>query len=314
MTVQTNNCALYKIRNQNNEVCGYLFPTIHLTSDQILPLPEKVYKALNKSSTLFIECLPKTAQQISQFVDRKLMVPKEITMETCIQHITATVALIQDLHIIDRRANREGLKKLLFSNYLNCNDPYEAQVHACHSFLTHLKLYLLGIDPSLSIEEHLMQKAKTSHKLILDLEKPEEIAEVLDWSSKQANKPKAPPSFEVFKKNMQELKSNVDDWKDGKPSFIKNLDEELAASTDKRTATMVDRIDAVLREDQIAYRPTCLSMISDCFKAVFSANKDEHENVARERYFFAIGTGHCWGQDGARRLLEAKGWKLERMR
>lgn len=189
MLTPANTCAWYKIKNQNNEVCGYLFPTLHVTSKDILPLPESVYKALKKCSALFIECLPSTAKQVDQFVDPKLLSFNDVDDHRLQGHIQGTHEVLDSLAATHGNADYyEHLKNVLHNEFLLKAESNHAKILACQTFLTCLQIYTLDLYPEMPLEVHLTLKAKAFKKTLLDLEKPEEVAEVKNWAFKYSSK------------------------------------------------------------------------------------------------------------------------------
>jgi hypothetical protein len=207
------------------------------------------------------------------------------------------------------------MKDLLESQFLQTVHSNHDKVFACNAFLEYLRIITeLDLYPDVPVEEHLISKAKSYNRfmLMLDLEKPEEVAEVKNLIYKNASKLPSVPSPKKYHDDLHSLVSKINTWKNGEPATVTQDDMEFNELSNKRTKTMVDRMDNLLRQDRLNETSNCISKIFRCIQSIFSLQKNEVKEE-RQRYFFAIGTQHCWGSNGAKRLLENKGWILKRI-
>jgi len=144
-----------------------------------------------------------------------------------------------------------------------------------------------GLDPKLSVDAHLLQQARG--KQIIELETIESQLDVLAGSTPEEQETGLLSTIT----SMAELPALVEAWARGDDAAIEALLKKGADESPEAKRFLAKLFDERNKK--------MLEKIEDCLKAKAGD------------CFVAVGAGHLVGEKGLVRLLEAKGYKVERI-
>jgi len=253
----------------------YLFGSIHLATEEMYPLPEKVETAFDGAGQLVVEVNagPEQQAELGQIMMTKGSYPPE---ESLTDHIS------DETHAqLTRYLEGAGLPAARF-------DRFEPWLIALT--VSVLELQKMGLDPTLGIDQHFLAKAKDS-KPILELETAEEQLSLFDDLSVELQQLMLKKTLLEIDRMAEDMEELIGAWTRGDTAAMealmyKSLEEapELAPFFKKlftdRNLTMADKIAGFLDTDST--------------------------------YFVLVGAGHLVGDDGIVALLKAKEFSVER--
>jgi len=146
----------------------------------------------------------------------------------------------------------------------------------------------MGLDPAKGIDMHFLTQANTSKKPIVELESVDfQINLLFSVDDKICDKWLAG----LFKENTKdELDKMIKAWKEGNEKFFDDMNKE--SETDPDGAKMMDLM---------LYQ-----------RNVGMAKKADEMLKGKDKIFVVVGADHLIGDKGVIKLLEAKGYKVDR--
>jgi uncharacterized protein YbaP (TraB family) len=264
---------LWKVSSPTGTV--YLFGSIHLATEEMYPLPEKVETAFDGAGQLVVEVNagPEQQAELGQMMMSKGSYPPE---ESLTDHIS------DETHAqLTRYLEGAGLPAAPFNRF----EPWLIALT-----VSVLELQKLGLDPTLGIDQHFIAKAKDS-KPILELETAEEQLSLFDGLPAELQQLMLKKTLLEIDRMAEDMEEMIGAWTRGDTAAMealmyKSMKEapELAPFFKKlftdRNLTMADKIAAFLDTDST--------------------------------YFVLVGAGHLVGDDGIVALLKGKEFSVER--
>lgn len=272
-TVQTGGRGfMWEVESNGNTV--YLVGSMHIADDSFYPLRKEFEEAFAEADYLGVEIdISKAADEAQQKIVLDLGTYQDGT--TLKDHISSeTYAQVGDI------LKKNGLEATAFDTF----KPWVVE-----STLASLKSMKAGYDASAGVDLYFIQKAIESKIPVIELESYESQLGMFNNFSKELQE----KTLKATLDNFDVLDDNVDQmaemWKTGNDEQLLELtnsfsdDEEYnkAMLTD-RNIGMADKIDGYLK------------------------------NGRGEEYFIVVGAAHYLGDNGIVKLLEDKGYTVER--
>ena len=264
---------LWKISSSTGTV--HLFGSIHLASEEMYPLPEKVEAAFKGAEQLVVEVNvgPEQQAELGQIMKAKGIYPAE---ESLTDHISDEIE-----EQLTSYLEGAGMPAATFNRF----EPWLVALT-----ISVLELQKLGLDPMLGIEQHFLAKAKGS-KPIVELETAEDQLSLFDGLPAGLQQLMLKKTLLEIDRMAEEMEEMIDVWSRGDTAAMEvliyeSLEEapELAPVFEKlfteRNLTMADKIAGLLGTDS--------------------------------SYFVLVGAGHLVGDDGIVALLKEKEFSVER--
>ena len=264
---------LWKISSSTGTV--HLFGSIHLATEEMYPLPEKVETAFDGAGQLVVEINagPEQQAELGQMMMAKGSYPPE---ESLTDHIS------DETHVqLTRYLEGAGLPAAAFNRF----KPWLIALT-----ISVLELQKLGLDPTLGIDQHFLAKAKDS-KPILELETAEEQLSLFDDLSVELQ-------LLMLKKTLLDIDRMAED-----------MDEMIDAWTRGDTAAM-EALMYKSMEEAPELAPFFKKLFTD--RNLTMADKIADFLGTDSTYFVLVGAGHLVGDDGIVALLKAKEFSVER--
>ncbi len=264
---------LWKISSSTGTV--WLFGSIHLATEEMYPLPEKVETAFDGAESLVVEVNagPEKQAALAQIMMTKGSYPPE---ESLTDHISDEVQ-----GQLTRDMEGAGMPPEAFNRF----EPWLVALT-----IAVMELQKLGLDPELGIEQHFLAKADS--KPILELETAEEQLSLFDGLGAELQQ-------QMLKKTLLEI-----------GEIEEQMDEMIDAWSSGDTAAMQALLNKSL-EEAPELAPLFKKLFTD--RNVTMAGKIAAFLGTDSSYFVLVGAGHLVGDDGIVALLKAKGFSVERL-
>ena len=264
---------LYKVSSKKNTV--YIFGSIHLAKPELYPLDEAITKAYENSDVLVVEVDP--SSEVSESTMQEIMLdsgiyPSGMSLQTQLNEHTYGSLL--------EYADKRGLSL----DEMQRMKPWVVMLQ-----ITVTEMIRLGYSPELGIDQHFLDKARSEHKPIIELETAAEQMGLLSKDDEAFQDKLLLYTLESMRELEPLLKRMFESWQKGKSDALERIislpldeDESLQEVYDelitKRNYKMSKKIEGFLKSD-----------------------KD---------YFVVVGSGHLVGKEGIVSLLREKGYVL----
>ncbi|WP_159462021.1 TraB/GumN family protein [Salirhabdus sp. Marseille-P4669] len=267
---------LWKSTHNNNTV--YMLGSIHVATPDFYPLHEKIEKAFDESDYLAVEAdiVNVNVFEMNQLVNERAQYTDGTTLE---DHIPA------DLYAqVKKYLEETGIPLATVNGY----EPWYV-----YNVLESLQVMLLGYDSTLGIDYHFLEAATEEQKDIIELESVEFQLDMLDSFSPEIQESLLQSTVENQDQYEEQMKKMTELWKSGDEEGLSQYlfseeaetveDEEfMKVMLDDRNVGMTDKIEGFLTEGE------------------------------GEVYFVIVGAAHYFGEQGIIKLLEERGYTVEK--
>jgi uncharacterized protein len=270
---------LWKAEDNGNSV--YMLGSIHVATEDFYPLHMEIEKAYQASSVLAVEADIYNVSLIEtqKLISEKAMYPGETTLKDSIPNEVY-----------------EKLKKALNKHHIPLIAVEKYKPWYVYMLLDSLKTLESGFDPDLGIDYHFLSRATDEDfKEIVELESMEFQLDVLNNFSPEVQLYLLETVLEDDSTYEEDMKKLANLWKDGDAEGL----EQLLFTQQEE-----------LREEEQIFNKEMLDN-----RNVGMANKIEQflQNGEEETYFVIVGAAHYFGEKGIVKLLEEKGYAVEKV-
>jgi uncharacterized protein len=264
---------LYKVSSTKSTV--YILGSIHLAKPELYPLDEAIIKAYEKSDCLVVEVDPSSEESAAVMEEIMLnsgFYPSGMSLQTELSEHTYRSLL--------EYVNKRGLSM----DEIERMRPWVVMLQ-----LIVEEMIRLGYSPELGIDKHFLDRARSEHKPVVELETAAEQMALLSQDDETFQDKLLLYTLKSMSELEPLLKEMFLSWKKGDSAALERIissplddDPSLQAIYDaliiKRNHKMSEKIEGFLHKDQ------------DCF--------------------VVVGSGHVVGKDGIVSLLRQKGYTL----
>ncbi|MEO2205714.1 TraB/GumN family protein [Paenibacillus pabuli] len=263
---------MWEVESNGNTV--YLVGSMHIADDSFYPLPKEFEEAFAEADYLGVEIdISKAADEAQQKLILDLGSYQDGT--TLKDHISReTYTKLGDI------LKKNGLEP----NALDAFKPWVAE-----STLTSLKSATAGYEASAGVDLYFIQKAIESKLPIIELESYESQLGMFNDFSKELQEETLKATLDNFDVLDDSVNQMAVMWKTGNDEQLLDLTNNFSDNEEYNKAMLIDRnigmadkIDGYLKSDK------------------------------KEEYFIVVGAAHYLGEHGIVKLLEDKGYTVER--
>jgi len=263
---------MWEVESNGNTV--YLVGSMHIADDSFYPLPEEFEEAFAEADYLGVEIdISKAADEAQQKLILDLGSYQDGT--TLKDHVSSeTYTKLGDI------LKKNGLEP----NALDAFKPWVAE-----STLTSLKSATAGYEASAGVDLYFIQKAIESKLPIIELESYESQLGMFNDFSKELQEETLKATLDNFDVLDDSVNQMAEMWKTGNDEQLLDLTNNFSDNEEYNKAMLIDRnigmadkIDGYLKSDK------------------------------KEEYFIVVGAAHYLGEHGIVKLLEDKGYTVER--
>ncbi len=257
----------------------YLFGTIHLPDPRVTNLPTEVKQALANSTKFYAEL--DLGEENTLILRQSMWLPEE-----------------QDLHNLLPAENKSAVTQYLKSVNPDLNLEFfsKQKIWVLAVTLTVLEQQLKYPDYP-PLDSVLYQYAESLGLVTGGLETVEEQLQVFDSMS-------VPQQIQFLNDTVDFMKTALQDNK----SFV---EASIKAYLDGNIEVLMAQLMAFMNKDDTLYQQLMDRLINQrnhkMAKKMLSLVAD-HPN---DKYFFAIGAGHFWGEHGIHSILIEQGYKIQ---
>lgn len=263
---------MWEVESNGNTV--YLVGSMHIADDSFYPLREEFEEAFAEADYLGVEIdISKAADEAQQKLILDLGSYQDGT--TLKDHVSSeTYTKLGDI------LKKNGLEP----NALDAFKPWVAE-----STLTSLKSATAGYEASAGVDLYFIQKAIESKLPIIELESYESQLGMFNGFSKELQEETLKATLDNFDVLNDSVNQMAEMWKTGNDKQLLDLTNNFSDNEEYNKAMLIDRnigmankIDGYLKSDK------------------------------KEEYFIVVGAAHYLGEHGIVKLLEDKGYTVER--
>lgn len=263
---------MWEVESNGNTV--YLVGSMHIADDSFYPLREEFEKAFAEADYLGVEIdISKAADEAQQKLILDLGSYQDGT--TLKDHVSSeTYTKLGDI------LKKNGLEP----NALDAFKPWVAE-----STLASLKSAAAGYEASAGVDLYFIQKAIESKLPIIELESYESQLGMFNDFSKELQEETLKATLDNFDVLDDSVNQMAEMWKTGNDEQLLDLTNNFSDNEEYNQAMLIDRnigmadkIDGYLKSDK------------------------------KEEYFIVVGAAHYLGEHGIVKLLEDKGYTVER--
>lgn len=263
---------MWEVESNGNTV--YLVGSMHIADDSFYPLSEKFEEAFAEADYLGVEIdISKAADEAQQKLILDLGSYQDGT--TLKDHVSSeTYTKLGDI------LKKNGLEP----NALDAFKPWVAE-----STLASLKSTTVGYEASAGVDLYFIQKAIESKLPIIELESYESQLGMFNDFSKELQEETLKATLDNFDVLDDSVNQMAEMWKTGNDEQLLELTNSFSDNEEYNKAMLIDRnigmadkIDGYLKSDK------------------------------KEEYFIVVGAAHYLGEHGIVKLLEDKGYTVER--
>ncbi|WP_418040286.1 TraB/GumN family protein [Paenibacillus xylanilyticus] len=263
---------MWEVESNGNTV--YLVGSMHIADDSFYPLSEKFEEAFAEADYLGVEIdISKAADEAQQKLILDLGSYQDGT--TLKDHVSSeTYTKLGDI------LKKNGLEP----NALDAFKPWVAE-----STLASLKSTRAGYEASAGVDLYFIQKAIESKLPIIELESYESQLGMFNDFSKELQEETLKATLDNFDVLDDSVNQMAEMWKTGNDEQLLELTDSFSDNEEYNKAMLIDRnigmadkIDGYLKSDK------------------------------KEEYFIVVGAAHYLGEHGIVKLLEDKGYTVER--
>lgn len=264
---------LWKISSSTGTT--YVFGSIHFATPEMYPLPNKVEEAFAGSEKLVVEVDvgPGQQEKLSQLMMVKGTYPAD---DSLANHISPELSGHLTEYLMEA-----GIPGETFDQFR----PWFVALT-----ISVIELQKIGLDPSLGIDQHFLNRARGS-KPILELESAEEQLAIFESLSPRLQQL-------MLKKTLLEI--------DG-------MEEEMGGMIDAWTRGDIDAM-LRLKDKPLREAPELEPFFDKMYTERNHKMADKIAGYLRagSTHFVTVGAGHLVGEDGVVALLERKKFTVER--
>lgn len=263
---------MWEVESNGNTV--YLVGSMHIADDSFYPLREEFEEAFAEADYLGVEIdISKAADEAQQKLILDLGSYQDGT--TLKDHVSSeTYTKLGDI------LKKNGLEP----NALDAFKPWVAE-----STLASLKSTTAGYEASAGVDLYFIQKAIESKLPIIELESYESQLGMFNDFSKELQEETLKATLDNFDVLDDSVNQMAEMWKTGNDEQLLELTNNFSDNEEYNKAMLIDRnigmadkIDGYLKSDK------------------------------KEEYFIVVGAAHYLGEHGIVKLLEDKGYTVER--
>ncbi|PAF29276.1 TraB/GumN family protein [Paenibacillus sp. 7516] len=263
---------MWEVESNGNTV--YLVGSMHIADDSFYPLREEFEEAFAEADYLGVEIdISKAADEAQQKLILDLGSYQDGT--TLKDHVSSeTYTKLGDI------LKKNGLEP----NALDAFKPWVAE-----STLASLKSATAGYEASAGVDLYFIQKAIESKLPIIELESYESQLGMFNGFSKELQEETLKATLDNFDVLDDSVNQMAEMWKTGNDKQLLDLTNNFSDNEEYNKAMLIDRnigmadkIDGYLKSDK------------------------------KEEYFIVVGAAHYLGEHGIVKLLEDKGYTVER--
>ncbi|MFK0525573.1 TraB/GumN family protein [Paenibacillus illinoisensis] len=263
---------MWEVESNGNTV--YLVGSMHIADDSFYPLREEFEEAFAEADYLGVEIdISKAADEAQQKLILDLGSYQDGT--TLKDHVSSeTYTKLEDI------LKKNGLEP----NALDAFKPWVAE-----STLASLKSAAAGYEASAGVDLYFIQKAIESKLPIIELESYESQLGMFNDFSKELQEETLKATLDNFDVLDDSVNQMAEMWKTGNDEQLLDLTNNFSDNEEYNQAMLIDRnigmadkIDGYLKSDK------------------------------KEEYFIVVGAAHYLGEHGIVKLLEDKGYTVER--
>jgi uncharacterized protein YbaP (TraB family) len=267
--------ALWKVKGTHGTV--YLFGTIHVMKKDVVWETPKVKTALKSSDTLYLEIADMDDAAV------KAMQPIIMQIGTDAEHPLSTKISKEDVALLDNIAREMGA-------------PGESSFEPMKPWLVYLTLAVLpavksGYAPDSGIDKLLSAEAKAQNKTVKGFETVEQQVHYLADFPLAEQVTLLHEELVDMPKSVKQLDEIVADWTRGE------VDKIAAIDNDELKLKHPDLYDKLLVKRNAEFADVLGTLLKD---------------AASGNIFVAVGAGHLAGPDSVQKMLEKKGFTVER--
>jgi hypothetical protein len=251
----------------------YLFGSIHVGDSSLYPLPRAVEAAFAASKVLAVEFNVKSIDQSKMF---KLIQENGMYLDgdSLSQHISKETSAA-----LDEFCSKNGLPRMM----LDKTKPWVAAITVIA-----LAAKAAGEDPELGIDMHFLNEVKEPQQRIDELESAEFQVSVLSSATEQEQQEFLAASL----KQADKVKDMVHQMQQ---AYVSGDTESL---------------EKLVREEEGGPKTLMKKLLDD--RNVTMAQRVEQYLRGKEPSFVVVGAGHMIGEKGIVKLLQQKGYQVER--
>jgi len=271
---------LWKVTNPKGKASAYLLGSIHIVPDDIYPLSSKIETAFEKSDYLVVEA------DMNKIDQNKIQM---LTMQKGLYTDGSSLESVLEPDLYKKLTETLKETGMISIDYAKLMKPWLVALT-----VPQLMIMKMGYKIDNGIDMHFLKSADKSKKNILELESAEFQIELISGFSDELQIKFLKSALDETGTFKEKYDSMVKAWKD---DDIKKMEDiinkemkdspELKPVYDKliydRNITMTDKIDGWLKTEK------------------------------KENYFIVVGAGHIVDKDGIAKMLEKKGYKVEKM-
>ncbi|MGF9700373.1 TraB/GumN family protein [Paenibacillus sp. MABNR03] len=263
---------MWEVESNGNTV--YLVGSMHIADDSFYPLPEEFEEAFAEADYLGVEIdISKAADEAQQKLILDLGSYQDGT--TLKDHVSSeTYAKLGEI------LKKNGLEP----NALDAFKPWVVE-----STLSSLKSSTAGYEASAGVDLYFIQKAIESKLPIIELESYESQLGMFNDFSQELQEETLKGTLDNFDVLDDSVNQMAEMWKTGNDEQLLDLTNNFSDNEEYNKAMLIDRnigmaekIDGYLKSDK------------------------------KEEYFIVVGAAHYLGEHGIVKLLEDKGYTVER--
>ncbi|OPA75612.1 polysaccharide biosynthesis protein GumN [Paenibacillus selenitireducens] len=263
---------MWEVKHSGNTV--YLVGSMHIADDSFYPLRAEFEQAFAEADYLGVEIdLSKAADKEQQQLIMNIGMYQDGT--TLKDHVSKeTYAKVEEI------LKKNGMKP----DALDAFKPWVAE-----TTLGSLKAIKAGYEATEGIDLYFIQKAMERKIPVLELESYESQLSMFDHFSKELQEKNLNAALDNFDVLNDTVDNMADMWKQGDDKALLELTNSMAGDAEYNKAMLIDRnigmadkIDGYLKSDKKA------------------------------EYFIVVGAAHYLGEHGVIKLLEDKGYTVER--
>ncbi len=270
---------LWRVKAPGATRPAYLYGTIHVPHERVLALPPAVVQAIAESDALFTEVPMDPGMQLR--MAPMIMLPEGQTLKD---------VLPADLYArLDKLFTAKGLPFAPLSRF---------KAWAIATQVTLLD-HMLEFALRQPLDMQLYSRAQAAGKEVGGLETIEEQVAVFDGLN-----------AEEQARMLRETLDLLDEYKrDGRDAILELVQAYLDGDEDKLLATVMETYDASDPLDQKVMK----RLLSDRNERMAERIAARIQAAPQKGMFFAVGAAHLLREDGVGRLLEARGYELQRL-
>ncbi|WP_336765951.1 TraB/GumN family protein [Paenibacillus sp. USHLN196] len=263
---------MWEVESNGNTV--YLVGSMHIADDSFYPLREEFEEAFAEADYLGVEIdISKAADEAQQKLILDLGSYQDGT--TLKDHVSSeTYTKLGDI------LKKNGLEP----NALDAFKPWVAE-----STLASLKSATAGYEASAGVDLYFIQKAIESKLPIIELESYESQLGMFNDFSKELQEETLKATLDNFDVLDDSVNQMAEMWKTGNDKRLLNFTNDFSDNEEYNKAMLIDRNIGM----------------ADKINGYLKSDK-------KEEYFIIVGAAHYLGEHGIVKLLEDKGYKVDR--